>query len=397
MRRIGGLLVNLLLVAATLAVIAGVGELALRASAVPGDRVERDGAVKYRFNPYRGDGVLGYTLRPSWQAVHEHDDYRVTVHTNELGLRGGPAVAEKAAGVYRVLVLGDSFAFGFGVEDDETFSALLQEELPVPAGFERVEVLNAGVAGWSTDHQWLFLATRGFALEPDLILLAMTENDPGDLRWDRLTTDASGLPLRIESTRRMIDQRGRMRYLEGGPLALPELPVPGRAWLATHSQLYHWLRFRLAKLWIANATREELRRLREQAGEPPTGPIAELSQDEIQRGLWSGGDFPVRYHRHLLEAIRRECAAREVPFRILLVAFAESDPANDPTARALHADCATDADCLLSSDALGDADAPLFFPADGHWTPAGHARIANALAGWLSAPGPPTAPEERRR
>src|SRR5262245_20239427 len=62
---------------------------------------------------------------------------------DSLGLRGSE-IAEKSAGRTRILTLGDSYTFGSGVADDETFSAVLEKEL----GPERVEVVNAGVPGY---------------------------------------------------------------------------------------------------------------------------------------------------------------------------------------------------------------------------------------------------------
>ena len=115
------LLVNLLVLVALLAVCAGAGELVLRAAARPNDVARMREGKKPRFNPYVPDGVLGYALRPDWHTVHLTSEYEVTVRTNGLGLRGAPASAEKPAGVYRVLVLGDSFAFGFGVRTRRPF------------------------------------------------------------------------------------------------------------------------------------------------------------------------------------------------------------------------------------------------------------------------------------
>ena len=88
-----------------------------------------EGELKYRFNPYRPDPVLSYSLRENASAVHREADFQVTVHTNALGLRGEPASRKKAADTYRILVVGDSFAFGFGVEDDEALPARLAAEL----------------------------------------------------------------------------------------------------------------------------------------------------------------------------------------------------------------------------------------------------------------------------
>ena len=126
MGRVKLLLANLAVTLALLALCAAAGEAWLRSVPERNDAAQRDdGSTKYRFNPYRSDGVLGYAHRPDWETVHETEEFRVTVRTNALGLRGGPSAAKKARDTYRVLVIGDSFAFGFGVEDDQTFAAVL--------------------------------------------------------------------------------------------------------------------------------------------------------------------------------------------------------------------------------------------------------------------------------
>lgn len=384
MGRVKLLLGNLAVTLVLLALFAAAGELWLRKVPEPNDAaLLDDGSTKWRFNPYQSDGVLGYVHRPDWATVHQTEDFRVTVHTNALGLRGAPAKATKARGTYRILLIGDSFAFGFGVEDDETFAAVLARSLPPPPGYKRVEVLNAGVAGWSADQYLLFLETRGFAWRPDLVLLAETENDPADLAWNRLELDARRLPVRAQPTRRMIDQSGRMRYLEGGPLALPAISFPGQAWLADHSALYHWLRYRAAKLWIARAVRGEERRLRREAGTPPEGAIETLTPDAIQRGLWSGPAFQLRYHRKLVEAIRAACAERGIALATLLVNFRPAQRQAD-LAEGLTADCAADPLCISSAKLLeGHAESEVFFAEDGHWKARGHALVGEGLARWL--------------
>ena len=339
-----------------------------------------EGELKYRFNPYRPDPVLSYSLRENASAVHREADFQVTVHTNALGLRGEPASREKAADAYRILVVGDSFAFGFGVEDGEALPARMAAELSRTR--PGVEALNAGVPGWSADDFYLFLESRGFELEPDLVLLVLTENDPGDLFWKDLELNGENLPERIRSTRRVIDHRGRMRYRDG----VPSFAFPGSAWLEGRSHLWNAMRFRLTELWVRVSQDHDRRRLRRQAGDPPETAIAELPPDEVQRGLLTGPAFQLRYHHHLIEAIRRSCERRGVPLRILLVAFRDSESAADSSARALHEDCAHtprlcfDTRGLFSPDELDR----VFFQSDGHWTPIGHHRVAGAAAGWLA-------------
>ena len=74
---------------------------------------------------------------------------RALVRINALGLRG-PEVAPKRPGVFRVLVFGDSYAFGVGVDEENVLTSELERLLSEDAlsGVE-VEVLNLGVAGYS--------------------------------------------------------------------------------------------------------------------------------------------------------------------------------------------------------------------------------------------------------
>lgn len=375
--------------AVTLALLltAGVaGELALRASAVPNDRVERRGRVKYRFNPYQPDTVLGYAHRPDWQTVHETAEFRVTVRTNRLGLRGGPVRVPKPAGIFRVLAVGDSFTFGWGVQEDEAFPARLEAELPPPAGYRETEVLNAGVPGWSADTYFLYLRDRGLALEPDLLLLAPMENDIPDLGLVDLEVGADGLPLRTRSRIRLIDQRGRMHYVDGGPLSLPRIHFPGQLFLAEHSRLYQFLGYRLARAWVGISLRRAEARQREAAGPPPEGPIETLAPEEIRRGLASGPAFRLRYHRFLVRAIRELAREHGVAVRVLLIQGRGPDPPPDSPLAELRAECDADPICIRSATLLRGLDPDeAFYPADGHWRAAAHAAVARGLARWLEA------------
>ncbi len=369
---------NLGLLLVSLTVCAVAGEWFLRATPTSPDRVEHGQRAKYRFNPYRSDGTLSYTLRPNWETVHATNEFEVNVHTNALGLRGSPPAAAANEDSYRILVVGDSFAFGWGVEDNETFAAQLEQELR-RRGIA-AEVLNAGVPGYSTDQYLIYLRTRGYALEPDVVLLAPHDNDLKDLAWNHHAFDAERLPTRVESTLRLIDRHGHMRYVNEGEIAAPALNFPGKSWLADHSQLYHWLRFRSAKLWVSLALHFADAELEREAGAPPTGAISSLSNAEVERGLRSGKEFQLRYHRFLMEQIRKDCEARGITLRTLLIARRGfKAKSGDPEAE-LHADCAADPHCLDTAQLFSgiDEDA-IFYSGDGHWTPEGHRRAAMAV------------------
>jgi len=141
------------------------------------------------------DPVLLYTQPPG----HRADYQGVDVAINHLGLRERP-LAAKTADRLRILVLGDSVTFGWGVRIEDTFPRRLESELEARLG-RAVETINSGVPGYNTTIEAAFLARHGPELRPDLVVLVYVENDievarplPRDFgRRPRLLEDPLGL------------------------------------------------------------------------------------------------------------------------------------------------------------------------------------------------------------
>ena len=108
---------------------------------------------------------LGWQLTPGWSGVHHHYDYDAVYDIDASGFRVDPQAGEKGP---RVAVLGDSFTFGLGVANDETFVARLNAESD-----GRLHYLNLGVPGYSTDQELLLLKKTGRAIKPDIVLLVV--------------------------------------------------------------------------------------------------------------------------------------------------------------------------------------------------------------------------------
>lgn len=104
--------------------------------------------------------------------------YRVRI--NDLGFRGRDFPRAKEPGVLRVLCVGDSYTFGEYVDDDATFPAALERKLR-EAGNSAVEVINAGVNGYTITDEAAFLREKGFDLHPDAVVLGFVLNDLTDL------------------------------------------------------------------------------------------------------------------------------------------------------------------------------------------------------------------------
>jgi lysophospholipase L1-like esterase len=119
----------------------------------------------------RFDSALGWSLKPRANLRSYDDqtglDYRI--RTNSLGMREREVSERKPPGKKRILIIGDSIAFGTGVEAEWRFSDFLSRALG-----SDVEVLNAGVSGWGTDQELLYYEKIGKKLDPDVVILTFT-------------------------------------------------------------------------------------------------------------------------------------------------------------------------------------------------------------------------------
>jgi hypothetical protein len=84
----------------------------------------------------------------------------------------------KPPGAFRILVLGDSIAFGAQVRRSEAFPERL--EIALARQGRPVEVVNAGTSGYSAWNEERWFAERGRAFAPDLVLVAACLNDAVD-------------------------------------------------------------------------------------------------------------------------------------------------------------------------------------------------------------------------
>ena len=128
------------------------------------------------------DEVRHHKLVPNAYAKFEQKDFSYVQRNNRHGLRGTETTIEKPSDTYRILTLGDSFTMGKGVEDGQSFSALLDEQLNAQLSacrspYSRVEVLNAGVDSYAPILSYLYLITELQEFDPDLVILNLDNSD----------------------------------------------------------------------------------------------------------------------------------------------------------------------------------------------------------------------------
>jgi lysophospholipase L1-like esterase len=118
---------------------------------------------------YEPDRKLYWRLKPNQDCYTKID--RRPVHINSHGTRGPEFQTEKPADTIRILSLGDSRTFGWGLSDEETYSRRLEQLLRERSG-KAVEVINAGVNAWSYPQMQVYFRDEGVRFRPDFVIVA---------------------------------------------------------------------------------------------------------------------------------------------------------------------------------------------------------------------------------
>jgi lysophospholipase L1-like esterase len=120
---------------------------------------------------YEPDSALYWRLKPN-QDCYTKVGHK-PVHINSHGTRGPEFQSQKPPNTYRVLSLGDSRTFGWGLSESETYSDQLQHLLRNKLGPGRkFEVINAGVNAWSYPQMLVYFRDAASNYHPDVVLLA---------------------------------------------------------------------------------------------------------------------------------------------------------------------------------------------------------------------------------
>ncbi len=164
-------------------------------------------------------------------------DYEAVIRTNNDGMRGTREYDRaKPADICRIAVIGDSFAFGEGVEDDEIVSARLEALLTGDAAEARLEVLNFAVPGIGTAEELILYRRNVARYVPDVVVVLYYDNDTGN-------SVVSGL-FRVDEAGALRD--GNDEYLPGVASREALDSVALLSWLNRSSQGWNVVRNRLS-------------------------------------------------------------------------------------------------------------------------------------------------------
>lgn len=185
---------------------------------------------KLSFNVSQWDEYVGFSNIPNIEGYSQHPDYEMFVKINSHGLRDREFDFKKPANTIRIGMFGDSFTFGEGVQNDETYSKvlerLLRENPEIKQSGVSVEVLNFGVGKSGTSHQLALYEKEGKKYDLDMVMVGfLSVNDFSD-NWNGV------FYLENDSLIHNATAYSNIRKIQG---VLNH--VPFYKWASTHSHL----------------------------------------------------------------------------------------------------------------------------------------------------------------
>lgn len=272
--------------------------------------------------------ISGWTLRPNTSSRHDHiaGDFHVTVTIDANGFRQTrPIVADKPT----LLIMGDSFTFGFGVEDGETYPALLAGMIT------NRNVINGGyVGGMALNTQLAWVRQNYHTWRPETVVYQFfSGNDFDDI--------AAG-------NQYYADDIGQLRFCRKGATGALT------AWMRQHSRLAAVVMDRVGAFL------------------PASPPDSGLLQAKLL------------VHEAAVHAREN---GYEAVFLFAPNTYGRAEPYTDKREAELRRQIVAEERlvCIALDNLWQEDKSRLHFEHDGHWTPYGHAIVAEKLAEWLQA------------
>jgi hypothetical protein len=367
------ILVNLSLFLGSVILASGSTEMWLRFSHYgEAGQIRLTGFMQY-------DPLLGWRHIPNVTNEWSTPEYRVSVHYNAKGWRDSDHTYAKPPNTSRIVIVGDSFAEGLGVAAQDRFSDIAQAIVGRP-----FEVVNLGVAAYSTDQKLLLLENDGWKYEPDIVVLELDFYDV----W------GDGLP----STHMVMGTQKPVFVLDGsGALKLTNVPVPSppARTARPRSRLYDLLRRTMAR--------------QEQVWRPSAGPPETLSDQYTTyrktespqlKNAWLVTQALLHRMKQETEQHHARLLILYVPSRVELSEeewhrwpFSSDDEPGHVAAK-IKAMCRAEGiDYIEPSERFKEAGRRkrLYYAADLHWNVEGHRLAGKILAEYIQNSSPRTA------
>ena len=123
------------------------------------------------------DVVIGYRYRAGAKWRFSHPEYDVVYTINDFGFRDRKEhLIPKPAGTTRVLLVGDSFTFGIGVNYDESWPVIAESRI-TNSGRNKIDLVKAGMGGLHTREEFFLIKELVEKYDPDVVVVGFLIND----------------------------------------------------------------------------------------------------------------------------------------------------------------------------------------------------------------------------
>ena len=334
----------------------------------------------YKFR--QRDPILDHSFIPNSTGKLGSKEFRTTYKINSMGFRDYEYALNKPDNVERILILGDSFIEGYGVNIDDTCVKILERKLNQRGGSRYTyEVINCGILSYSPTLEYLQLKEKGLCLNPDTVILFLDQSDlQDDYIYKRfLLLDDDSRPKAVPNSNTFV----------GSPEEYSSLID---AFLSRHSAFYVYVKQKMRKIGRRD---------------PPEGHgpvLANIESDRLFFLRENPKDYQVHWDRtaSYLRLINDMLKERGVDFIIVVYPYAHQV---DPHEWKCRIDWGFELGCVYLKgryfesarkfcvsnsikfidlyDSFAnykrDKKTKLFYEIDGHWTTEGHKLVAESV------------------
>jgi lysophospholipase L1-like esterase len=315
------------------------------------------------------DPHLGWRGLPGFTGVFVREDFKARIAINEQGYRKKRARTQPLPDAEKVVFLGDSFAWGWGVSQGELFSDVLQDLLG-----PRYDVVNLGINTFGTVQEWIQTEEEVVPMRPARVGVLVYGNDFED----------------------NLNGRGESRpycEVEAGRVVLRNLPVANpiggglrsvtrHSYALTHLRYYHNV-FR-EYVDLAEAHLKQWLRERRQGGEERRSPGKGEGAEEEEPSVAE----QAKVFEHALSRIAGLCRSNGIDLFVVYVPTGDNIASGRPEyehVRIVRSVCRRQRIPLVDlmpdfiAGITGPEGEPYYFPLDLHWTPEGHRLAAEII------------------
>jgi len=133
-----------------------------------------------KMNIFASDDVIGFTFKPNAKTYEKGREYNALYQINSLGLRDRE-YGSKKEGIFRVLLLGDSFSVSHGLPIEDSLSRQMEKALQRVADSDgrrvKFEVINAAAGGYSPYNYWKAYRRWSPVFHPNVVIVGLSPDD----------------------------------------------------------------------------------------------------------------------------------------------------------------------------------------------------------------------------